>query len=181
MFNPFNPSSQQSNDGSYNVNAAPGAKVDYSVHTAAPIHPLQFDPDDLKHVIECFSDNLDEAATRLSDLVNIDKAVKNELNGLSDDYFEHMTDRLMPYLDQIRTFLIDHKNKVLRKKYQESVLVLKGRIIAYRKDFESFDRVMEHLASDIYGKCKQHNGVSMLLVSVFLDYMYFTCDIGKTK
>ncbi|HEX8424825.1 ABC-three component system protein [Hymenobacter sp.] len=172
-------STHQTNIGSNNINAAPNANV--SVQVLPPPHPLQFDPEDLRHVIECFSDNLDEAATRLEDLVNIDKAVKNELNGLTDEYFECLTDRLMPYLDQIRIFLVDHKNQSLRKKYQETVLVLKTRIIANRKHFSSFDEVMEHLAQDIYKQCKHHRGVSMLLVSVFLDYMYFTCDIGKTK
>ena len=117
----------------------------------------------------------------MADLANISKQLKNELNGLTDEYFEHMLDRLTPYLEQIHNFLVDHKNKALRRKYQESVQVLKGRIIAFRKDFENFDRVMEHLAMDMYSKCKHHEGVSMLLVSVFLDYMYFTCDIGKTK
>ena len=62
--------------------------------------------------------------------------------------------------------------------YHDAADDLKGKIITYREQFSSFDEVLTHLYDSIVGEGAVAPGQKRL-VTVFLHYMYFDCDIGR--
>ncbi len=142
--------------------------------------PFRFNPDDLVSVIAAFHAAVTNSGGSMNGATNftfVDKKQKNKLNKLTPAYYEYIQTDSLPYFDKIKVFLENPRNETLRSTYHEAADELKVKIITFRDRFKNFDEVLIYLYDEIV-----NNGnvkIRRKLVRVFLDYMYFDCDIGK--
>jgi hypothetical protein len=143
--------------------------------------PLIVNVDDLSSVIEAlveqkgsFKDVADDPPTpRLA------YEKKNEINQMSPEYATLIRKNYLSETPQIRTFLSLPENSDLLKKYEDVVDEFQAKIIAHRKDYQSFDLVMNYLL-DLLFKRDPVLSANRRLTRIMLFYMYWNCDIGST-
>ena len=78
------------------------------------------------------------------------------------------------------TFLASPENEDLLRMYASAVDEFQLKIIAKRKDHQSFDAVMEHLLDLLFARdavLKQRGHKRLTRAMLF--YMYWNCDIGE--
>ncbi len=149
------------------------------------IAPLRFYEKELRDVIIVFSDEIKaistEAKSYITSFTVIDKEKKNELNNLSKDYFEFIKSHSLQYFEEIEKFLRDPKNEAYMRMYSNTVSDLQDIIIIERSRFNEFEHIIKHLVDFIVS----NNGAKLKdirkIVRVFIHFMYFNCDIGKSK
>ncbi len=142
--------------------------------------PLCITPQDLKEVISVFKGVWDLKKNEIESkydftYVNINK--KNEINGLSFDYFNYIRENSENYFSKIDRFLKDPINASLSEIYYDTADELKGQLVAKRNYFDTFDWVIENIyeiaiEDELLKKHKR-------LTRIFLHFMYCNCDIGK--
>ena len=146
--------------------------------------PLRFYEKELRDVIIVFSEQSKtistEAKSYITSFTVIDKEKKNELNNLSKDYFEFLKSHSLQYFEEIEKFLCDPKNETYMKMYSNTVSDLQGTITIERNRFNEFEHIVEHLISYVVGNNEDKLKDIRRIVRVFLHFMYFNCDIGKT-
>ncbi len=143
--------------------------------------PLIISPDDLAVIVEALARNKTDVFNGLhhppTDRITYDK--KNASNSMSADYAEAQLKRYLKETAQIKSFLAMPENFELLQKYEASADELKFKIIANRKDYQSFDKIMEHLVDLLFDRdavLRQH--VHKPVTRAVLFYMYWNCDIG---
>lgn len=147
--------------------------------------PLRFYEKDLKEVILVFDEQRKVISENAEDYITtmdlIDKQKKNSLNNLSQDYFDFMMTHSNQYFNDIQLFLTDPKNDAYLKMYSNTVSDLQAKILLERDRFQEFQSLLEHLVEFVVAN--NHDKLKDLrrIVRVFVHFMYFNCDIGKTK
>jgi hypothetical protein len=147
--------------------------------------PLRFYEKDLRDVIVFFFKKhlliSDEARNYVRSLTAIEKEKKNEINKLSEEYFEYMKSHSLQYFDDIEKFLRDPINTSYTIMYSNTVSDLQAKIILDRDRFTDFMHLIEHLVD--FTVCSNEDKLKDLrkIVRVFIHFMYFNCDIGKTS
>lgn len=104
---------------------------------------------------------------------------KNELNNMSEDYANVLRNRYLKDTAQIQQFLAAPENLDVLNKYETIIVEFQLKIISKRKNYQTFDEVMEYLVDQLFKRdpiLKQHKR----LTRAILFYMYWDCDIGKT-
>lgn len=104
---------------------------------------------------------------------------KNELNSLSSDFADQLMDRYLRYEKQIRQFLALPENDETLRYYEAAVEEFQLKIVAKRKEHQSFDEVFNHLVDVLAGR-DAILAARRSLVRAMLFYMYWHCDIGET-
>jgi hypothetical protein len=79
---------------------------------------------------------------------------------------------------QVKSFLAAPENDDLLKMYESVVEEFQLKIISKRKDYQSFDEVMEHLLDLLFARDPLLRA-NKKLTRVMLFYMYWNCDIGE--
>jgi hypothetical protein len=148
--------------------------------------PLQFYDEDLKNIIIAFS-KVDfstetiQKIKRRNDKISIEE--KNELNQMSETYFQNLFKRSFNDFDQIETFFKDPKNSKLSRVYDNTIDDLQAKIIIKRDDYYYFEEVIAFLYD--YMRENQRHDTELIqnsrLIRTFLHYMYYHCDIGITE
>jgi hypothetical protein len=141
---------------------------------------FRFVPEDINEVVKAFHATLTTGSTQFGsafDFGFVAKEKKNILNGLTKGYYEYMKRDSLPSFGRIREFLQDERNAELRGLYHDAADELKQKIITFRSDFNNFDEVLTHVFDLIVSNNEILRGKKRL-VSTFLHYMYFDCDIG---
>lgn len=144
--------------------------------------PLIVSPDELAEVVQALARHRNAVTAVLdtppTERVSYEK--KNELNNMSADYAKEQRKRYLKETAQIRTFLAAPENDEIMRLYESIVEEFQLRIIAKRKDFQTFDAVMEHLLNLLFSRdpilCQLAH---KRLTRAVLFYMYWNCDIGK--
>jgi hypothetical protein len=143
--------------------------------------PLLVSSADLAEIILAITDELDlnalAGSADLVDRVSFDE--KNELNAMTKGFATVLADRYLGYSAQIEEFLADPANAAILAQYETTVEDFQLKIIAKRKDHQSFDNVFNHLV-DVLVKRNGVLGRNVALVRAVLFYMYWHCDIGMT-
>lgn len=147
--------------------------------------PFRFNSDDIIEVIDAFSSFTDDGLERTFDSAfDFDKikiSQKNEINGLSKDYYEQIiVSTSMPHFEKVEQFLTNPRNVKIADLYHDIADELKAKILAKREHFTSFDGVFAFL----YEKIQEQSDAlkyKRRLISVLLHYMYCNCDIGSKK
>lgn len=143
--------------------------------------PLIASSYDFADVIIAISDAL-EAWTTQEPQEPVDRvsyAEKNALNGMTESFAATLSDRYLLETHQIESFLADPGNSEQQGLYEASVEEFQLKIVAHRKDYQSFDRVYNYLVDLIIkrnGVLARHKRLTRALVF----YMYWHCDIGET-
>ncbi len=145
--------------------------------------PLIVSPNDLAEVVQAFAaqkeaiqDILDAPPTK-----RILYEEKNVLNNMSEEYAKAQKKRYLKETTQIQAFLAAPENLELLRFYESAVEEFQLKIIAYRKDYQTFDKIMEYLLDLLFARDPiLRQGTHKRLTRAMLFYMYWNCDIGET-
>ncbi len=144
--------------------------------------PLIVSPDDLAEVVQALARQMDGMSAVLDDppTPRVTYEQKNVLNNMSDEYAKAQRKKYLKETAQIRTFLAAPENLELLRMYESVVDEFQLKIIAKRKDYQTFDQVMEYLVDLLFNRdpvLRQH--AHKRLTRAMLFYMYWNCDIGE--
>ncbi|PJK05189.1 hypothetical protein CO612_05455 [Lysobacteraceae bacterium NML71-0210] len=144
--------------------------------------PLIVSPDDLAEVVQALARQKDGVIALLDDppTARVTYEQKNALNNMSADYAKAQRRKYLKETAQIRAFLATPENLDLLRMYESVVDEFQLKIIAKRKDYQTFDEVMEYLVNLLFNRdpvLRQH--AYKRLTRAILFYMYWNCDIGE--
>jgi hypothetical protein len=145
--------------------------------------PLIVSPDDLAVVVQALARNMAAATTVPDDppTARVTYEQKNRLNSTSAAYAMAQRRKYLKETAQIRTFLAAPENLDLQCLYESIVDEFQLKIIAKRKDYQSFDEVMEYLVNLLFGRDPVlRQRAHKRLTRAVLFYMYWNCDIGES-
>ena len=147
--------------------------------------PLRFFEKDLRDVIIVFAGQRKgistEAKSYITSFIAIDKEKKNELNNLSKEYFEFIKSHSLQYFDEIENFLRDPKNETYTRMYSNTISDLQDAITIERNRFNEFEHIIKHLVDFTVVNNEDKLKDLRKIVRVFIHFMYFNCDIGRTE
>ena len=143
--------------------------------------PLRIHPAELRELISGFHTHWhalvqDTEAKYSFEYIEMQK--KNEINKLSQQYFDYMEENSSSYFHIIDDFLTNPINKDLLDFYYTIVDELKGKIITKRDSFNKFDDIFTYLYDHVLEVMPELKP-KRRLVNVFMHYMYCKCDIGR--
>ncbi len=146
--------------------------------------PLRASPDDLANVISAIASVQSDLKwpTKVT-ATNIERVAfrkKNQRNGLSEEYAKHITRNYLKHFGVIERFLADPINKKTYRSYDEAVADFSAKLIAHRSDFETYDKLLDHLVSGLILRDGDLRSHKRLTRTVFF-FMYWACDIGDTE
>ena len=144
--------------------------------------PLIVSSDDLCEVVEAFARQKDGLSTALDNppTPRVPYEKKNQINSMTAEYATIHRKKYLKETTVIATFLAAPENKELLQLYDSAVDEFQNKIIAKRKDYQSFDRVMEYLLDLLFARdpvLRQHGHKRLTRAVLF--YMYWNCDIGE--
>jgi hypothetical protein len=146
--------------------------------------PLIVSPDDLAAVVEALARQIDGMTALLDDppTQRVTYEEKNALNNMTAEYAKVLRRKYLKETAQIRTFLAAPENIDLLRLYESVADEFQLKIIARRKDYHTFDQVMEYLVDLLFGRdaVLRQLGHKRLTRAV-LFYMYWNCDIGEVE
>lgn len=149
------------------------------------IAPLRFYERELRDIIIVFDEHRKSISTEAKSYIKsfkiIDKEEKNQLNNLSKEYFNFIKSNSLQYFEEIENFLRDPKNEVYTRMYSNTVSDLQEVIIIERNRFNEFEHIIKHLVDYTVGNNEEKLKDLRGIVRVFIHFMYFNCDIGKTE
>ena len=145
--------------------------------------PLIFSPDDLSEVVQAFARHKDVMKALLDDppTPRTSYTDKNKVNNMTKEYAAYQLKRYLKETPQIRRFLAAPENIDLLHMYESVVEEFQSKIISKRKDYQTFDAVMNYLIDLLFERdpiLRQH--AHKRLTRAMLFYMYWNCDIGET-
>jgi len=142
--------------------------------------PLIVSPDELSEVVQALARHMDEAAKTLDapPTPRTPYEAKNTINGMTAEYAKALRKRYLKETAQVKVFLAAPENEELLRMYESVVDEFQLKIISKRKDYQSFDEVMEYLL-DLLFKRDPLLSANKRLTRVMLFYMYWNCDIGE--
>jgi hypothetical protein len=143
--------------------------------------PLIVSPDDLSEVVQAFARHLNGAAMALDapPTPRIPFETKNAVNNMSADYAKGLRRLYLKETSLVKDFLADPENSGLLRMYESVVEEFQLRIIARRKDYHSFDDVMNYLFDLLIARDPLLRA-NKRLTRIMLFYMYWNCDIGES-
>lgn len=144
-------------------------------------NPIIFYEEDIKEVIKHFSANIDCIEERFNDLKKIPLDTKNEINNLSEEYFECIIEYDFQHFNKIDNFLKKPINGSYLNMYMNTIRELNRKIITHRSKFEKFEEIIDILYNHITENYSQDFGFERNMVYIFLHYMYCRCHIGKKE
>lgn len=144
--------------------------------------PLIVDSRDLAEVVEALAQHIqsiEDKEVPPTNRVSLEK--KNQLNAMGRDYSQEWVKVFMKETFQIKEFLSQPGNHKLLAMYEAVVREFNFKIIAKRKDYQSFEEVMEYIIDLLYKRDAVLRQVKhKRLTRAMLFYMYWNCDIGKS-
>lgn len=144
--------------------------------------PLIVSPDDLAEVVQALARQKDGLTALLDDppTARVTYEEKNALNNMTAAYAKELRRKYLKETAQIRTFLAAPENIELLRMYESVVDEFQLKILAKRKDYQTFDEVMEYMVDLLFNRdpvLRQH--AHKRLTRAVLFYMYWNCDIGE--
>jgi hypothetical protein len=144
--------------------------------------PLTVRSDDLAVVVEALARQKDSISAVLDapPTSRVPYEEKNAINNMSAAYARALRQRYLKETAQIRTFLAAPENLELLSMYESVVEEFQLKIIAKRKDYQTFDNVMEYLVELLFARDPiLRQRAHKRLTRAVLFYMYWNCDIGE--
>ena len=142
--------------------------------------PLIVSPDELSQVVQAFARHMGGAAATI-DAPPTPRTLyekKNEINKMTADYAKSLRKRYLKETAQVKVFLAAPENADLLEMYESVVDEFQLKIISKRKNYQSFDEVMEYLLDILFARDPLLRA-NKKLTRVMLFYMYWNCDIGE--
>ncbi|WP_448610906.1 ABC-three component system protein [Geodermatophilus sp. URMC 60] len=104
---------------------------------------------------------------------------KNSLNNMSNEFALTLSKRYLAETRRIGRFLADPANTGALRMYEGAVDEFQIKIIAKRRDYQSFDDVFNYLV-DFLAKRDAVLARNRRLLRAMVFYMYWHCDIGES-
>jgi hypothetical protein len=146
--------------------------------------PLRASPYELAEVITAIAAVHSEidwpTASSLTSLERVAFKNKNQANSLSDDYARCITRNYLKHFGVVEKFLADPINANANMAYRNAVDEFSSKLIAYRQDFPSYDKLLDYLISALIIRDGDLSHHKRLTRTVFY-FMYWSCDIGATE
>ena len=144
--------------------------------------PLIVSPDDLAEVVQALARQKNGISAVLDDppTPRVTYMRKNAINNMSDEYAKAQRKKYLKETAQIRAFLAAPENLELLRMYESVIDEFQLKIIAKRRDYQTFDDVMEYLVNLLFNRdpvLRQHKHKRLTRAVLF--YMYWNCDIGE--
>ncbi|MCP4605331.1 MAG: hypothetical protein GY847_33230 [Proteobacteria bacterium] len=144
--------------------------------------PLTVSPDDLAEVVQALARQRDGVSAVLDDppKPRMTYEQKNALNNMSDEYAKAQRKTYLKETAQIQAFLAAPENIELQRMYKSVVDEFQLKIIAKRKSYQTFDKLMEYLVDLLFKRdpvLRQH--AHKRITRAVLFHMYWFCDIGE--
>jgi hypothetical protein len=166
--------------------------IDQSIHNYPLIYQnlvkthkgaITFDPNSIRTVIVAIAAEYEGLEKKSYDLDVLDIEEKNELNNLSDSFYEQIISRdYEPYFFELDAFFSQRGNEDLQGLVGKIANNLNKKILAGRGDFETFEELIISIENVLLDS--QYNALvnKESSISLFLFYLYVNCFIGvKTK
>lgn len=144
--------------------------------------PLIVSSDDLAEVVQALARQKDGVSAVLDDppTPRVAYEKKNEINNMSKQYAKELRKRYLKETSQISAFLAAPENLDLLRTYESVVEEFQLKIIAKRKDYQSFDNVIGYLMDLLFKRDPVlRQRAHKRLTRAVLFYMYWICDIGE--
>lgn len=143
--------------------------------------PFVFDETDLKDVIllmhEEFKNDKYEKIKSTFVFPGLEK--KNELNVLSEEYFNSVIQNSIDDFDRIEKFLQNPINEEIANVYEDAASELNAKIALYREQYYEFEKILEACYNMIVKNHEHTLKGKKRLVRTMLHYMYCNCDLGR--
>jgi hypothetical protein len=166
--------------------------VDQSIHNYPLVYEnlvkthkgsITFDPYTLREVIVAVAEEYEGLEQKPSDLNSITIEKKNEINNLSQTFYDEIISRdYEPYFFELDIFLKKRASEDLQGLVGKIVKNLNKKIVAGYNEFETFEELIisiENVLLDSQYESLKNKEDS---ISLFLFYLYANCFIGrKTK
>lgn len=142
-------------------------------------------PDKLAEVIVHFSETFD-ATFKKRDFTPVERTSyeeKNELNNITDDLVQFFNRNYMSYAHQVADFLDDPQNAQLNELYSEAFEEFQLRFVIPKqqsKELIYFDHIFNELVELLLSR-DYVLSTNIKLTRIMVFYMYWHCDIGKSK
>jgi hypothetical protein len=141
--------------------------------------PLIISPDDLSEVVQAFARQREAIKNVIDDppTARVSYEQKNAINNMTKDYAISFRRRYLKETPQVRAFLAAPENVALLRLYESVVDEFQLKIVANRKDYQTFDDVTEYLIDLLFNRdpvLRQHKKLTRCV----LFYMYWNCDLG---
>ncbi|MEU1747099.1 ABC-three component system protein [Micromonospora arida] len=122
------------------------------------------------------------ASPPLEDAPVVDRVTydeKNRINGMTPEFAQHLKKLYLSETHGISRFLANPANIDTLRLYEGAVEEFQLKIVASRKDYQSFDKVFHYLVDFLF---KRDGVLSRYkrLTRAMIFYMYWHCDIGET-
>lgn len=146
--------------------------------------PLIVSSDELAEIVQALERQKDGVSAVLDDppTPRVTYEQKNVLNNMSDEYAKTQRRKYLKETAQIRTFLAAPENLELMRIYESVVDEFQFKIIAKRKNYQTFDEVMEYLVDLLFNRDPVlRQRAHKRLTRAVLFYMYWNCDIGEVS
>lgn len=144
--------------------------------------PLIVSPDDLAEVVQALSREMaglrEGPSSPPTPRVPFER--KNQINNMSASYAKWQCRSYLKETAQIHRFLAAPENRDLLLRYEAVVDEFQSKIIAKRKEYQTFDEVMNYLVDLLFARdpdLRNHKR----LTRIMLFYMYWICDIGEDE
>lgn len=149
-------------------------------------YPLMLEPDDLANIIIAFNKNKEllrnvsplQEFEEIKEIKRINFENKNNKNNLSDEYAKIIEEHMITHFDDITSFLSTIANNDYKVMYDDIVTEFNMGIMAYKNDFDCFDRVLNYIYNLLIGRDNDLKR-NKTLTRIFIHYMYYFCDIGS--
>ncbi len=146
--------------------------------------PLVVNSFDIAEVVEAFAASKEaiSAALETPPTPRISYEAKNNLNAMSAGYAKALQRRYLKDTAQIKAFLAEPANVGILQAYESATEEFQLKIASKRKDYQSFDEVMEYLLALLFDRdAVLRKRENKRLTRALLFYMYWNCDIGETE
>lgn len=146
--------------------------------------PLRASPNELAEVITSIAAVQSEidwpTAPSLTSLERVAFKKKNQNNCLSDEYAKYITRNYLKHFGVVEKFLADPINVNANTAYCNAVDEFASKLIAYRQEFSSYDKLLDYLISVLIMRDGDLSSHKRLTRTVFY-FMYWSCDIGAVE
>lgn len=171
-------------NGSGNIQAARDVNI-VNNHYFKGYKPvgIRFYENDICIVLEAFNtysnSYFEEPNLHDKEFELICKPEKNQINNLSPEYFQIICDEYLPYFRKVEKFLKAPQNKDYLRYYKKTAIQINFRIGVLKKYFTHFEDILNQILNDIIGNLDSNIVNDIDLFIIFMNYMYWHCDIGR--
>lgn len=146
---------------------------------------IRFYENDICMVLEAFNvyidGNEEEFENENKEFELICKPEKNQINNLSEGYFQTICDSYLPYFKKVEIFLKAPQNKDQLKKYEKTAMQINFRIGVLRKYCNYFEDILNIILNEVVENVDSNIVKDIDVFIIFINYMYWNCDIGRRK